>query len=107
MTKVYDVYGFGLMDLDSAMLLARKALGLEFVLHESDYRGVYYRHGTAGPENFIIQKNYDSFEDEWTDEKHQEHIVLLYVNETPRADELRSMLLHRVEGIKHLQRRSF
>ena len=91
--RTYDLYGIQGEDLATAKAKVGQALDLEFVAHESGYHcGLYFRHGDAGEEHFIIQSNFDSFEDEWTEPERRDKPFLLYVNETLRSDELRRRL---------------
>lgn len=96
---VYDLYGVVCGDLAEARSQVEAALGVSLAAHESSYRcGDYYRYNDAGQEHFILQRNYDSFDDEWTVPEREDMPVLLYVNETSRADELRQRL-ERVGGV--------
>lgn len=62
-------------------------------LHESGHRcGEYYRVGDVGSEHFILQKNFDDVDEEWTEPTYRECGLLLYANETNRAEFLCSAL---------------
>ena len=62
--------------------------------HESGYHcGSYYRLGDVGTEHFILQRNHDTFENEWTESDFKEKIFLLYINETSRSEEIAAALL--------------
>lgn len=102
--KTYALYGH-LSDSDIHVVcgIIERALSVKFVAHESSYRGEYYRAGITGEENFVLQKNYDEYEKEWTEPEHQKYPFLLYINATPRLAELKKTL-ESVEGlslIKH------
>jgi hypothetical protein len=102
--SVYDLYGIGYEDLDEAKGALEHALAVRFAAHESGYRGgAYYRHQGLGEEVFILQRNHDPFEDEWAEPENREHPFLLYVDDTPRSDELRRKLevLDRVVLLRH------
>jgi len=59
------------------------------VLHDSGYHcGEYYRSGDVGGEHFILQRNYDEAECEWTEPSHSRFALLFYANETDRASEI-------------------
>jgi hypothetical protein len=88
----YDLYGIACADLEAARAIIEKALGIEFVPHESLYLGEYYRFGMSGEENLLIQKNYDSDDDEWREDSHRDQLFLLYVNRTYRPEEFRQAL---------------
>lgn len=63
-------------------------------LHESGYRGgEYYRLGDVGGEHFILQKNFDEVDGEWTEPTWRECRLLFYANETERAGFIRAALV--------------
>lgn len=91
--KVFDLYGHkDGADLESVRHLAERALGVVFAAHESSYVGDYYRHGLSGAENFVLQRNFNKIEQEWTEKSFKEYPVLLYVNESQRAEGLEESL---------------
>jgi hypothetical protein len=91
--KTYDLYGVAVDGLESAKDLVNRALGIQLVAHESGYHcGEYYRLGGDGDEHFILQRNFDEFEGEWTEVEHQRFGILLYVNETNRSATLEGRL---------------
>ena len=74
------------------------------VAHESGYHcGDYFRLGDTGAEHFILQQNYDSFENEWTEPEHQRIKFLLYVNETLRSEAIAAAFASEagIELIRH------
>lgn len=93
--KTFDIYGFSCgQELDVARRAVEAALGIALELHESSWRcGDYYRFGDAGSEHFILQRNYDEFGGEWTVESLKEYALLLYVNESQRAEALEGLLV--------------
>ena len=101
--KVYDLYGVACSDLEEARAKVEPVLGVSLVAHESDYHcGEYYGYRDVGEEHFILQRNYDSFDTEWTEPDSQDKPFLLYVNETDRSNELREAL-ERVDGVALLK----
>jgi len=97
--KTYDLYGYKYDDIISARNLIEKIIGIRLEEHESSYRcGLYFRYGDIGTEHFILQRNFDPLENEWTDSEHQSYPLLLYVNETTRSKELEKVLTS-IEGI--------
>ena len=89
----YLLFGIESDDLHGARARLEQVLQVRLDLHESGYRcGEYYRLGDAGSEHFILQKNFDDAESEWTDPDSKDCGLLLYVNETERADFLISVL---------------
>lgn len=86
--KTYDLYGY---ISDNRIGIAREAveaaLGRSLKLHESSHHcGDYFRLGDLGSEHFILQRNYDEHEKEWTEKLHSKFPLLLYVNETIDAE---------------------
>jgi hypothetical protein len=105
MMKKWDLYGFKKIDLEDARISIEKALGLSMESHESLYRcGNYYRFGNDGEENFILQKNFDPFDNKWLEEEGEGLEVILYVNETSRAEEIERLLTERIPEITLLRR---
>lgn len=103
--KSYDLYGFQELDIESARRAVEKALGIVLNAHESSYQGGdYYRLKRADEEEFILKNNYDSFEQEWFEEDFQERAVLLYVDATEHADEIKKKLVDSIKDISLLRR---
>ena len=74
--------------------LVENTLALTLLAHESGYHcGEYYRSHDVDvdDENFILQKNYDDFEDEWTEERFVDFPILLFANDTKRPSEIASL----------------
>ena len=91
--KVYDLYGTTIVELNEAKIVVETVLGLELKAHESGYHcGEYFRLNDVGEEHFILQRNFDDFENEWTEESFSQYLILLYVNETERSDKIRALL---------------
>ena len=87
--NTYDLYGYDYdNNIESARQAVEGALSIILNAHESSYLGDYYRLGSTGAENFILQHNYDEFEKEWMEENFHNYPLLLYVNGTSRAKEL-------------------
>jgi hypothetical protein len=91
--KTYLLFGIEGDELQAARVRLERALGIKMDLHESGYRcGEYYRLGDVGGEHFILQKNFDDVEEEWTEPACRECGLLFYANETDRAELLCSAL---------------
>lgn len=90
--KTYLLFGLRSNDLHAARRIIEGALGVQMVLHESDYLGEYYCFGDVGAEHFILQKNYDDVEGEWTEPNFSNYDFLLYVNETDRGADIGAAL---------------
>jgi len=103
--KNYDLYGLSSDNLEAGLASIERVVGVAFASHESSYHGgAYYRLGSLGQEHFILQRNFDPFENEWMEEGFKEVATLLYVNETERSDELQEALTMEVPGIRLLRR---
>lgn len=84
--KTYLLLGIEGDDLGKARSQIERSLGIKMELHESGYRcGEYYRLGDVGHEHFILQRNFDEVEGEWTEPGCKECGLLFYANETDRA----------------------
>lgn len=91
--KSYDLYGIECEGIDITKAVIETLLNIVMVAHESGYHcGEYYRFNDVGQEHFILQYNYDDFEDEWTEEAYSKYPLLLFVNETLRSNELEECL---------------
>lgn len=89
----FDLYGLQTETLEAARDAIEAALGSQLVAHESGYHGgAYYRLGQAGAEHFILQRNYDEFDEEWAEPLFKDYSFLLYVNESGRREELEMRL---------------
>ena len=91
-TRIYDLYGVECNDIETARFVIEDLLNMSMIAHDSIYRGVYYRFNSVGQENFILQNNYNDFEEEWTEKRYSKYPLLLYVNETQRSSEVASLL---------------
>lgn len=91
--KTYLLFGIESTELDATRERLEQALGRKMSLHESDYAcSDYYRHGDIGSEHFILQRNYNEFEGEWTEPSCRECGLLFYANESGRAESICSAL---------------
>lgn len=83
----YLLFGIEGDSLNDARAQVEAALEIKMELHESGYRGgEYYRLHDVGREHFILQRNYDDLEGEWTDPSCKDCGILLYANEVERYD---------------------
>ena len=95
----YLLFGIIGRDLDTARQAVEAALGIRMAPHESMYLGGdYFRSGSSDAEHFILQNNFNAFEEEWTEPEHSAYEVLLYANKTTRGAEIRGAL----EGVGDL-----
>ena len=90
--KVYDLYGILYDDINFAKTTIENILRITMQAHDSLYLGEYFLFDDVGEEHFILQKNYNEFEDEWNEKTFSQYPLLLYVNETPRSEDLVKLL---------------
>lgn len=95
MKSNYDLYGFSSSDISHLAAILSRALSIEWILHESDFKGKYYRFGMPGEEEFILQYNFDERENEkeWNEPEFKQYPVVLYINNTQRSEEIRKLLI--------------
>jgi hypothetical protein len=91
-----DLYGSKSLSIDELKAAVEPVLGIEFAPHYGDYRGGdYWYWGPLGEgESITIQLNaYDTADpDEILEEEFAEYAVLLHLEATERADEVRDAL---------------
>jgi hypothetical protein len=88
-----DLYGISAATLDDARALVEQRLGIALAPRESSYLGgPYFRFGDRAGEHFVLQSNYDSVEDEWSEPGHRGSPFLLYVHRTERSEEIEARL---------------
>ena len=87
--KTYLLFGIEGDQLEVARARIERALRIKMELHDSDYLGgEYYRLGHVGGEHFILRKNFNEFEQEWTEPSCMHCALLLFANETDRATDI-------------------
>jgi hypothetical protein len=95
----YDLYGLYSDDLDSLAGIIGQVLGITFIPHDSSYRGgAYYRFGTPGQEELILQRNYDEIDQEVVESEFGAYPFLLYVGPTNRSREIRERLMTQMKA---------
>ena len=100
----YLLYGFSKGKLENLRKMVESALEITLNPHESIYHGGdYYRLNDIGAEHFILQRNLE-LENELAEDEFPDHSILLYVNETQRADNLHMMLINNIPEITLLRR---
>jgi len=91
---IYDVYGYGEPSLGDEPGRLAEALGVEWVKHESDYRGTYLAaRPRAGAGKLRLQSNDLRDGDEYYQEPDfPEYRYLLFVDKFDSPDEVRTKL---------------
>lgn len=93
--RIYDVYGYGEPSLGDQLHRLAEALGVEWVEHESDYRGVHFAaRPPTGAGKLRLQSNdlRDGDEEYYQEPGFPEYRYLLYVDKVDRPDEVRTKL---------------
>jgi hypothetical protein len=94
----HDLYGFVADDLAGIANRLATIMNINWTPHESSFRGgAYYRSGSPGREEFILQRNLE-LEGELAEPDFNKYSILLYIGWTERSEELANMLLTRMEG---------
>ena len=106
MKFAYDLYGFRSNDLTLVSRKLTDLLGIGWTPHESSYRcGAYYRSGLVGSEEeFILQNNYNTVDDEWTEPDFTEYTILLYASRTKRPEEIEKIVFQ-LDNVALLRRK--
>lgn len=105
-SRCYDLYGTKARAIDELVVEVRRAAGVDFRRHESGYLGgEYLLAGDLRNEHFVLQQNRvdDDPDDEYAEPAFSDYSVLLQVNATLRADELRAQLAA-IAGLDFLRR---
>jgi hypothetical protein len=91
---IYDLYGYDDPSLGDQPARLAEALGVEWVLHESDYRGVYFaaRPETGGELRLQSNDLRDGDEEYFQEPDFPDCRYLLFVDEFERPDEVRTKL---------------
>lgn len=90
---IYDLYEVKASSISEAKELVEQA-GISLEERESSYhRGPYFAYGEIGRENFELKINLDPYEDAPNEEEFPDSELLLYINNTPRSDELKEKIL--------------
>ncbi len=92
---IYDVYGYREPSLGDQPGRLAEALGVEWVRHESDYRGVYFAarpQGGAGKLRLQSNDLRDGDEEYHQEPDFPEYRYLLFVDKFDRPDEVRIKL---------------
>lgn len=92
---IYDVYGYGEPSLGDQPGRLAEALGVQWVGHESDYRGVYFAaRPRTGAGKLRLQSNdlRDGDDEYYQEPDFPEYRYLLFVDKFDRPDEVRTKL---------------
>jgi hypothetical protein len=88
--SIFDTYGLKTDDLEQAKTWVEPVIGY-MEPHENSYIGKYYLLIISSDENYKLQPNF--CDSDFTEEDYQHCGMLLYINQSPRGDEIRESLL--------------
>lgn len=104
MMKNTDIYGFGGRDLDSVRKLVEGSVDIEFEARESSFLGGdYFLARSSSDEKWTLRSNYSPEDDDWYEDSHRNHRILLLLEGTERSEDIERRLV-RFEGIALLRR---
>ena len=92
MESYYDIYGFGVDEIDNIAKKIEEFLQIKWVPRHSSFIGDYYQVGRHREESFKLQSNYSTEEGEWTIPEAKEYPILLYVNNTQRPEQIEASI---------------
>lgn len=91
---IYELYGSALDDMHRARKRLEASLAIQFEARESDYQGgEYFQWGHATGEHLVLKRNLDPLDGDPAEMSYPTQKLLLYLNDTARADELRPRVL--------------
>lgn len=100
----FDLYGYRNQNLEAIRLALQHALGVKLQAHESSFIGEYFRLQNSVGEEFQLQRNFDPYEEEWAEDDFPDMHILLYINNTERAEELERLIAERIPELFLLRR---
>lgn len=105
MTRVYDFFGQHELSLEAVAQTVSQLLGVEFVPGYSDYwGGDYYDYGEPESEHIrVVSNGPEDDPDDLPYEGFDDFPVIVEVNTSPRADQVRDLLVS--AGFTHLRRK--
>ncbi|MFI1256500.1 hypothetical protein ACH4U6_22390 [Streptomyces netropsis] len=81
MGQVFALYGAKFSSLKEAAEIMAAALGLEFSLHESSYRGgEYFRAHSKGFDKMTVEANWEDSEGYLAEPDYADHSILVYIS---------------------------
>ena len=75
----YCLFGTAAIPLPDLAKILYDKLDLVFVLHESDYLGVYFKYSGMYADKITLQTNFNTIENDWKEKEFQQYPVLIYV----------------------------
>ena len=86
-------FGFSEKDIFRVRMTLESLLGISFEERESSYYGGrYFRFESPAFGQFILRDNFDSVENEWIEESHQDLPFLLCISERTDSEKLKRTL---------------
>lgn len=75
----YALFGTTTTPLPDLAKILYDKLDLVFVLHESDYFGVYYKYSGMYADKITLEANFNTIENDWKEKDFRQYPVLIYV----------------------------
>lgn len=101
----YDLYGLVGTDVEEIKPRIERALGIELEPHDSFFIGEYYLGRLIDKESLTLRNNTDPLDGEPVETAFPETSVLIYIDLTNRAEEIKQSLMTCIPEIKHLRRK--
>ena len=98
-----DIFGFPANNLELARNALETCLEVQFVPHESSFRGEYYLYEGRDGEELLLEMNVDPEDGEPFYSEFSEYPVILLVDATTRSEQLAKLLPDKIEGCKLLR----
>lgn len=98
--QIYLLNSGGCPDNRDLIETLEKLLGLAFIPSQNPWRGERFCRASQpdSAEYFVIETNFNSYENRWNFPEDQGYDTILYVNNTHRSAELREQLLNALEA---------
>lgn len=91
--STYDLYGFKGAVIADAKSKIEDKFDFSFEEKDSAYQGgIYYKFESEASEGFILKENIDPFDGGAAEQAFPKYKILLYVDRTPRSDEVKRLL---------------
>ena len=101
--SIYDTYGVKEFSLDEVQKQLEKLLEIKFELRYSSYKGDYCLFRRNNKEKYEIVNNYTE-EEGWVLDERKDISVILDVSNAPQPNELRKLLLSKINNALFIER---
>ena len=101
--SIYDTYGFEESSLEEIQRELEKLLEIEFQLRYSSYMGNYSSYKGKHGEKYELLNNY-SEEEGWVFDECKNLTVILRIDDSPIANDLRKLLFSKIDNVSFIKR---